>query len=124
MWGGVDGLLMGLCKGEETFVLIRETVIDTHGPSCVKNRIDGGKEKVVSQLILVSRGGLGNELEDTLRHGTEGDFIVGKSRTALYRSYSLSGGWVEDLALNNRRVVAWIGAQNIAGVHKERKIAA
>src|SRR2546425_3623782 len=119
----VNGLLIAFAKSEEKFVLIRKTVIDAHRPGRVQNRIDRTKKEIVSQLILVSRGGFRNEFEDILCHGTDGNFIVRKSRTALYSAYSLSGGWVEDLSLNNCGVVARIGAQRIAGVQKEGKIA-
>src|SRR5260370_13424502 len=112
-WGkrgrAVDRLLIPLAKRKEQFVLFRETVINAHGPGCVQNRINGGKEKVLGQLILVSRSGFRNELEDVLRHRTDGNLIFEKSRSALYPAHCLSGGWVEDLPLNNRRVVAWIG---------------
>src|SRR5260370_6908565 len=78
-WGkrgrAVDRLLIPLAKRKEQFVLFRETVIDAHGPGCVQNRINGGKEKVVSQLILVSRGGFRNELEDILPNGAKGNFF-------------------------------------------------
>src|SRR4029077_10880342 len=73
----VDGLLITLAKRKEQFVLIRKTMIDAHGPGGVQNRIDGGKEEIIRDLILVSRGGLRDQLHDVLRHrAAEGNLIV------------------------------------------------
>src|SRR6266478_8573905 len=99
--GAVKLFLISLAEREEEFVLIRKTVVDAHRPGCVQNRTDSGEKEIVGQLILVRRRGFRNQFEDILCHGTEGNFIIGKSRTALHPAHSFSGGGVEDLPLND-----------------------
>ena len=103
--------MIAFAEGEKELVFLRKTVVDTHRPGCVQDRVDCRKREVVDQAIIVSRG-RGNvwfwyEFHYVLSDGAKGptNLVSGERLAALYAADCLSRGWVENLTLKNGVVV-------------------
>src|SRR5215469_13513668 len=56
IWRAVNRFLIAFAEGEKELVFLRETVVDTHRPGCIQDRVHCRKREVVDQAIIVSCG--------------------------------------------------------------------